>query len=377
MSDHGIVLLTGQRLVEWVLIPKNRAVLPAFLQKQIDLGDAVSIEAKSVDDLNMAADQCLARDEGWINTYDEFMANAEPELSDVDEDLLTRLAQSEAKFAEMMWHRDYHQAAKILSTTLEDAFSLSINTGAWHCLWLGSAYLYSGDEESAKEMFARAHGSQRNIPAYPRKTEQIQGEDIPNQIVAVEQQIKINADSTVALPKGLHTDLVHLNGTGSSSQTEEALRALGQYLGLQASRPDKEYGTGPDVLWVQDGLPALCIEAKTDKTPTSRYQKKEVGQLTDHVQWVKDNLNIQDVIPIFVGPAVGVTNTANPPEEYSVIELNQFNALSERLIATLKDAANEALPLTLANTLNEMFKKRTLLWPEIFNTLERHHLKYL
>lgn len=375
MSDHGIVLLTGPRLVEWVLILKNRAVLPAFLQKQIDLGDAVSIEAKTVDDLNMAADQCLARDEGWINTYDEFMANAEPELSDVDEDLLTRLAQSEAKFAEMMWHRDYHHAAKILSTTLEDAFSLSINTGAWHCLWLGSAYLYSGDEESAKEMFARAHGSQRNIPAYPRKTEQIQGEDIPNQIVAVEQQIKINADSTVALPKGLHTDLVHLNGTGSSSQTEEALRALGQYLGLQASRPDKEYGTGPDVLWVQDGLPALCIEAKTDKTHTSRYQKKEVGQLTDHVQWVRDNLNIQDVIPIFVGPAVGVTNTANPPEEYLVIELNQFNDLSERLIATLKDAANEVLPLTLANTLNEMFKKRTLLWPEVFNTLEKYHLK--
>ncbi|MES9825000.1 MAG: DEAD/DEAH box helicase family protein [Candidatus Thiodiazotropha endolucinida] len=377
MSDHGIVLLTGRRLVEWVLIPKNRSVLPAFLQKQIDLGDAVSNEANSVDDLNMAADQCLARDEGWINTYDEFMADAEPELSDVDEDLLTRLAQSEARFAEAVWQHEHHDAVRILSTTLEDAFSLSTSTGAWHCLWLGSAYLNSGDEKSAEEMFARAHGSQRNIPAYPRKTEQIQDVDIPNQIVAVDQQITINADSTVSIPKGLHTDLVHLNGTGTSPQTEEALRALGQYLGFQASRPDKEYGTGPDVLWVQDGLPALCIEAKTDKTHTSRYQKKEVGQLTDHVQWVKDNLDIQDIIPIFVGPAVSVTNTANPPDEQLVIELDQFNALSESLIAAINDAANVALPLTLINTLYQIFNERTLLWPDVFNTLEKHHLKDL
>ncbi|WP_419653716.1 helicase C-terminal domain-containing protein, partial [Thiolapillus sp.] len=89
MSDHGVVILTGERLVEWVLIPKNRAVLPAFLQKQISLGDTVSEQADSIQDLLSAAEQCLTRDDGWIAAYNDYLTDAEPENADVDIELLT------------------------------------------------------------------------------------------------------------------------------------------------------------------------------------------------------------------------------------------------------------------------------------------------
>lgn len=377
MSDHGVVILTGERLVDWVLVPRNRAVLPAFLQKQIVLGYEVSAHADAIKDLAAAVEQCLSRDDGWIAAYNEFMKNAEPESSEVDTELLTRLAGSEAEYALLMWRRDYHAAAKALSTTLEDAFSLSASTGAWHCLWLGRALELLGDGGSAQEMYSRAHSNQLNIPAYPRESDQNVGEAVPGQIVEVDRQLKIMADGTVVLPRKLDADLAHLDGSGTVAQTEESLRALGHYLGLQASRPDNEFGTGPDVLWAAEGLPVLCMELKTDKDSSSRYQKKDVGQLNDHVQWVKDKVGAVQIIPAFVGPIVGVTDNANPPKEHQVFALKQFQILAERLKAALKDAAADSLPLTLRSTLLKVFKERGLIWPDCLGSLECHNLRDL
>lgn len=377
MSDHGVVILTGRRLVDWVLVPKNKGVLPAFLQKQIALGDMVSEQASTISDLVSAAEHCLTRDKGWTGAYNDFMADAEPEDHDTDTELLTRLAKSESEYGLSMWQRDFDRAAKVLLSTLEDAFSLSASTGAWHCLWLGSAYQRLGDNNRAQELFNRAHITQRNIPAYPKDFEENKGEKIPNQVAAVDRQYKINADGEILLPKQLNADLVYLNGTGTPAQTEEALRALGQYLGLESSRPDKEFGTGPDVLWLQEGMTALCMEVKTDKEITSRYQKKEVGQLNDHIQWVKENTKAQHIIPVFVGPVVGATSNANPSEEHRVINLNQFEILAQKLKATLTDVKAEALHITLRHTLNRVFVDRKLIWPDCLELLEFHKLKEL
>ncbi len=378
MSDHGVVVLTGRRLVDWMLVPKNRSVLPPFLQKQITLGDAVSKQADDTEGLAAAARQCLIRDKNWIAAYNEFMASERLEDSDINTDLLTRLSKSEAEYGLFMWQREYQNAAKVLASTLKDAFSLSSSTGAWHCMWLGAAYLFLGDDDTAQEMFVRAHANQKNIPAYPRKAKTKKDNEIPQQIIEVDQQIKIFSDGTINMPKTLNADLAHLDGTGTSRQTEEALRALGQYLGLEATRPDKEFCTGPDVLWISEGMPALCMEVKTGKNSTSRYQKKETSQLSDHVQWVKDNnIGVQEIVPVFVGPIVGVTDNANPLDEYLVIELEQFRDLAEQLKAAIADAVQEALPLTLRDTLFKVFSKRDLIWPNCLDTLEKTRLRDL
>lgn len=232
MSDHGVVILTGDRLVNWLLVPKNRAILPEFLQKQILLGVEVSEAISSIDELNAAADQCLSRDPGWIDTYASFMADAEPEKLEQDTEMLTTLAKAEASFAEKMWRREYEAAAQTLAASLEKSFSLSANTGAWHSLWLGRALELSGDRDSALELYAKAHSNQFHIPEIPKGAGVAEAAVVPEQVKEVEQRIKIAADGTITLPKNLHKDLVLLDGTGTTFQTEEALRVLGQYWGF-------------------------------------------------------------------------------------------------------------------------------------------------
>lgn len=377
MSDHGVVVLSGSRLIDWLLVPRNLATLPAFLQKQIQLGYEVSTQIETIGDFKEAMDQCLGRDTKWQEAYNDFMATAEPYDAEEDTEKLTRLAKSEAQFGNYLWKRDYETAAKSLSLTLDDAFSLSANTGAWHCLWLGFALELLGDSDSAQDLYLRAHANQYKIPTYPRDMEETAGAAIPLQIIKVYGIIKITSEGKISLPKNIHSGLVHLDGTGTPAQTEEALRVLGQFLGLESSRPDKEFGTGPDVLWTSPGLPALCFEVKTDKDLESKYQKKEVGQLSDHVQWVKDNTETKSIIPVFVGPIVSATETANPPDDFFVISLDQFKDLSDRLVAALTDSASKALPITIQANLSKVFQERDLVWPECFDGFEKHILKDL
>lgn len=376
MSDHGVVILTGARLIEWLLNPRNRAFLPAFLQRQIALGMEISAQAESRHELASAMAQCLGRDERWLGAYGNLMQNQAVTKPQLESKLLARLAVAEAEYACQIWHRDYKSAAKCLNATLEDAFDLSDSTGAWHTLWLGNALDLMGDNVTALEMYRRAHGCNVNIPAYWSHDQKEPAKGLPMQAIEVARQFSTH-NATVSVPKRLHQELRHIDGSGSSAQAEESLRALGQYLGMNSSRPDKERGTGPDVLWELSGSPALCMEVKTDKEAGSNYQKKDVGQLNDHIQWVKDNTDSDDVISLFVGPVVGATDAANPPPEFRVVNLDQFHLLAERLTAALTDIAANALPLILTLTVSEVLQERGLLWPACFDSLESFVLRDL
>jgi tetratricopeptide (TPR) repeat protein len=377
MSDHGVVVLTGDRLVQWILVPRNAAILPPFLQKQISLGYEVSEKAQTEADFSAAIDKMLNRDEGWCDAYADFLSNAEAEKNSDDNSVLTKLANNEAHYAVHMWNRDYENAIKCLRGSLDDAFNVSASTGAWHSLWLGYAYSLSGDNDSAEELYRRSHSAQRNIPPLPPMVNARDTQVFPSQVIEAAQLFIKRADSALGTPRNMETGLAHLDGSGSSGQTEEGLRVLGELLGMTSTRPDKEFGTGPDVLWLVEGLPALCIEVKTNKEPDSNYQKKEVGQLSDHIQWVKDNTTATEIIPVFVGPLRPATSTANPPNEYLVIGLEQFQQLGTRLTAALNDIACSALPLTLQVTVDEIFRERDLLWPKCFQNLESHILNEL
>ena len=378
MSDHGVVLITGEKLIKWLITPRDVSLLPKFLQKQISLGYEISNQIDNAEELTEIIEKCLNRDEQWVSAYKTNMQDTEALDNEGDLNLLTKIAMSEADFGLNMWNRDYASAAKCFVMSLTDAFLASSSTGAWHSLWLGLAYDCLGDSDKAIEMYKQSHAIQKTIPPLPSiEDDKSDQNNIPVQVIEVDRQFKINNDGSIILPKSLFVDLAHLNGSGSPKQTEESLRALGQYLGMNSSRPDNEYGTGPDVLWLSSDKAALCIEVKTDKSESSNYQKKEIGQLADHTQWVKDTYSIENIIPIFVGPIVPATEPANPPPNFKVIKLEQFNDLASRLKATLNDVKDEALHITLRSTLLDFFQKRNLLWPDCFDTLKSFVLRDL
>ena len=373
MSDHGVVILTGRHLVDWISLPRNRYLLPKFLRRQVEVGENLSNHLKNSAALITVANACLSRDENWIKFYNDGMRGDVPESDPVEFDSVKvkAVALAEAMFGEALWHRDFQRAVLTLQNALDDAFDISPFTGAWLTLWLGFALEMTGDTESAHEQYMKAHAIQRNLPR-PKLDLATGTVAESEQVVAIQRQMRVGQSypSAVEIPKTLIKDLTVLNGSGSVPQTEEALRCLGQYLGLESTRPDKELGKGPDVLWIGENGDAVCMESKTGKQSASPYSKDYVGQLHNHVQWVKDNHDVSAIIPVFVGPLLPASEQASPSPDMKVVELGQFEKLGQRLVSALGDVAVQAMPLNLSQILEKVLTQRGLMYPEVFLSME-------
>ena len=375
MSDHGVVLLTGEELVNWIRVPRNRSLLPEFLQNQIRLVEEISGSAQTAERLNAAVVGCLDRHPGWIAKYSDYMRTPPAPTTAPYSDSARDIALAEASFGELLWSREFHQAAAVLSKVQNKAVQFSQFTGAWLTMWWGYAIEMAGDREAAYDLYRRAYALNSNIPRLASQQESLTA-PVQQQIVNVAQQMQVGASQgmKVRVPNRIEQDLLRLNGSGSVSQTEEALRCLGQYLGLESTRPDNEHDTGPDVLWLGDDGKALAMELKTDKEESSSYRKADLGQLRDHVQWVNDHVQVKTVVEIFVGPLLPASQSANPSPEMLVVGLDQFDSVGKRLISTLQDVAENALPLKLIEELNDKMGTRGLLWPGVFESLEMSNL---
>ena len=375
MSDHGIVLLTGEELIKWIRIPRNRALLPEFLQHQLRLGEDISRSAPTAERLSAAVNGCLNRHPGWVARYSYHMRAAPPVPSAVDSNTAREIALAEAQFGELLWSRDFHEAAAVLSKIQNKSVEFSQSTGAWLTMWWGYAIEVAGNQEGANELYGRAYALNSNIPRSAPQ-ERSPTATVPQQILNVAQQMQVGGPQgiRVRVPGRLQQDLSRLNGAGSVRQTEESLRCLGQYLGLESTRPDNEHGTGPDVLWIgEDGF-ALIMEVKTDKKGSSHYTKDDMGQLRDHLQWVEDHFEVNQVAQVFVGPLLSASDSANPSPEMLVIGLEEFDSIGKRLVTTLQDAAENALPLKLVEELNNQMRTRGLLWPGVYESLRKASL---
>jgi hypothetical protein len=365
MSDHGVAIITGNSLVEWLQVPKNVSSLPRFLQKQLQLGFQMSGSISSTAEVGEMIQSCLGRHRDWIEAYERFMREAGHEEDFPEPGTVAELALAEAKFAADLWHRDFPAAALHLKKVMDAARDFSSNTACWHKLWLGYALECAGDSETATMLYNQAHAGMRNIPALRPESSSA----LPIQAVSAARQFEL-VGGDVRVQRSFDRDLLFLNGTGTVKQTEEALRCLGQYLGFDASRPEQEHGTGPDVLWIFPDKTGLCVDAKTEKgtESTPSYRKEDLGQLSQHVECVKENGDVKKIIPAFIGPEVAASKSGSPPPGVKVASLSKFYDLGETVKAAYRDIAAGSLPLTVGQSTLEQFRQRGLLWPELERT---------
>ena len=231
MSDHGVVVLTGEELVNWIRIPRNRSLLPNFLENQIRLGEEISKSAQTVESLGAAVNGCLDRDTNWIATYSDYMRTALSLGGATDSEIARDIALAEASFGEFLWRREFPEAADVLSKIQSQAVEFSQNAGAWLTMWWGYAVEMAGDVDAAYGLYRRAYTLNSNIPRLGRQHES-PASDIQEQVVNVARQMQVGESQglKVRVPPRIQQDLSRLDGSGSVPQTEEALRCLGQYL---------------------------------------------------------------------------------------------------------------------------------------------------
>lgn len=374
MSDHGVVFITGESLYYWLMVPSNKTALPKFLQEQLELGLLISKQPDNKQGFVDGTSQCLSRDPSWLAYYKGEMNKLAAAAESIPDEGALAIAQTEAQFGQAYWERKFEEAAQILDKNLNQTFRVSNNAGAWHALWLGYCYELLGNLDAASQQYNDARNVCKNIPPMDVQLFPNNASGMLPQVIEVARYLLIRSRVERSGFRNFDRDLIGLGGTGTSKQAEEAVLKLGAYLGLDSRRPDKDTGAGPDVLWTSPDLPAFCQELKTDKLSTNQYYKDDVGQMHNHIQWCKDNLDTTEILPTFVGPRVAAVRNANPSPDMMVIELSEYQVIAERLRGALEDICNRATTATLNETISQVFQERDLLWASIYDGMQKRKL---
>jgi hypothetical protein len=373
MSDYGIVFLTDNRLIEWLQVPQYRRLLPELLQKQLEFGRAASETMHSPKDVMEAVEAVLMRSTDWLEYYNKSVdaVAAEPQHESVS---MLELAETEHSFGVAFWKRDFETALRIGEREMTKVISISAASGSWFLFWLATARMLSNDQEGALTLYSRARGLHQNIPRLPREV---------SQGVALTPQMSNLATLYYHDTQGRRARVLRdvanlaqeLSVPQTSNVTEELLRKLGSSLGFESTRPDNEFGTGPDVLWSIGGDRFLGLEAKTDKTAQSHYQKRDLGQLSDHLRWLEKRHPGKQHEVLVVGPDVRSAPEANPSGSFYGVELAFFSEIASSLRDVIENIYRAYTPITLASELSQGFKREGLLYEDLVLRLPRFEIR--
>lgn len=351
--DHGCFYVASKELNVWLGNQRNLALLPDLLAGQIQLGEYIH-EALGIRTPEMAADlvrQVLSREEGWIKFYRDWLnergvpEDIKKSASEQQETIKT-ISLSWVRLWSALWKGDDPAKIARLRSSIENdlpALAVADSRGAgWAGMWLGVSYKIDGEDLFAQEHFGRARG--RLLAALPLPRAQLGlGDSVPasnfgSQLVGIFSEGVVQANRRIVRDDMALNPLEHTSNA-SPREYEEALRLLGEKLGFESTRPDNEYGSGPDVLWVsKNDKKAIAFEAKTDKT-SHEYNKSDVGQSHNHVQWVADNERDVELLGVaLVGTPERCTSEASPGDAIFMV---QPNAIS-RLLGAYKDIRQSA-----------------------------------
>jgi hypothetical protein len=372
LSDYGAVFLIGKRLLDWVLPPIHRALLPEHVQKQISIGERLS----DLSDFTARelVDHCLLQTKDWRDVYEDSMdaAVAEPELTQSDREDAEELARVERKAAEALWDDEPENAGRTLAAARDKAFARERNFGAWLLHWQAFAAQLVGDQALATRLYREAAGAKRDLGAVPRKSGLPAADETAyspqaSRMAAILQD---RGDARVERElKKVREDL--LNETASAGVHEAAIRSLGEYLGYDATRPDKETGgKGPDDLWANpEETLVLLFDAKTKKVNKS-YDKELVGRSAQHAIWTQQKYPSADRHHYIVGPRVPASPQSTIPPGLRVISRDELARVASDVAAVYSRAVRRGLPLFHAAEIEEGLSEGGLQWESLPSSWE-------
>ncbi len=355
-NDYGVFLINGRDLNTWLNNDRNLALLPSLLQQQIALGRLVQ-EGMGINNNGKVLETIgtvLGRNASWLNFYGENITKGILDEDQRDrasdaETRLTKAAKAEAEYARAAWEGDYPAARAAIEDSIEETARADTLLAGWHSVWLGACYEKEGDVESSRLAYRRAKqrlGSNVALPLGSVTDSSVGTEPQGPFATSVYRIVSLTSqDSYKRELRAIEKRLADLDGA-SPHQMEEAVRSLGEALGFDATRPDNDAGTGPDVLWVSP-VNDLCLafELKTNKESPATYTKKDIGQSLDSLNWIaREKGSLSCLGLIFIGPDGRCSSEANPTDKFWVCQPSQLAAVRNDLIAMIADIRN-ALPL--------------------------------
>jgi hypothetical protein len=241
MSDYSVVLLIGRLFCRGSCHRRTVRFCQSTSKKQLSIGETVS-SFKGVTTPELIA-TCLIQADDWREAYEQLMDEASTEAapSPADDERDKRFAVAERAAAEALWDGDPERAVKKLAAVLPEAFRTERALGAWLAHWQGYATQLAGDADTAATLYREAARAKRELGALP----EIASLGPAGNAKSYSRQADIMAvllqDRGFARIAGEIEEVARNLGDddATAGMHEEAIRMLGEFLGYEATRPEK------------------------------------------------------------------------------------------------------------------------------------------
>lgn len=369
-TDHGVVLLVGPRLQQWVRSAKHLSYLPSLLQKQILLSIELSKQVANGDfSWSDLINGILDGDENWDEMYNEYIDEFDAEKALPTADWHIQMILKEKAAYDQLWQGQYIKAADTYALLAEKAPEHDYRLSAWYSHLRGLSLLCADDKQGAFHNFIKAANSRSELgrPLIDRDNA-----FKPSKIEKIGQQAKRLTTwyrtKKNQIPVAIQQVEEYLVYGPETNQAEEACRVLGDLLGLATQRPDKKVDTGPDVTWSDDDNQFIVgFELKTDKDEDGEYSKKNIMQCHDHSVWMSNKYN-NKIQLIIVGKTLPVSKKANPSDSLLIVEVDAMRDLTKR-VKEMFESVEAGDKNNLENAFQTWIDYFGLNWPSCIDSL--------
>jgi hypothetical protein len=346
-NDYSVIFISDKRFVNWLSAPRNVALLPELLCKQILLGKSL-IDQFSINDIQSfpsLTQRVIDRDSGWLSYYKDSISGLDvssdqKKASAETDKILTDAALAECEFAAQMWDGNPSEARAALGNVVDRVVVADRRLAGWYNIQIGHTFELEADGESAAKQYSQARSRIMQILTLPIPATKVSGAQsrTPKNLLhkvllnIFENDIRIQNHHIERYERAI---LPLFDSKATSGEHEEAARVFGELLGFKSTRPEQdEDGCTLDVLWEAEEGGAILQELKTKKE-NPRINKEDVGQGFNHLEWAAKTLKTPVLGLIFVSPAQECTKDATPSDQMWVAGLDVFRQLYEDAIQML------------------------------------------
>ena len=339
-SDHCVVLLEDDQLVDWIRRKRNKQHFSPALRAQLDMGERTNTSISSADEFCDAIRQDLSSEASWRAFHSKLLSQA----ITLSEDQYSRFSQSFSiasaeRRAFACWRE--HQAGKGVAKIQEVAAFLDddVQMRGW-LLQFAARICFDGNPQNAAASEAiqrNAHSSNPSIPFYPFASIAPLCETTTNQAKALLDFLP-NSGGNRRLLTEFDTNVSNLVAKAPEKAFVSSLAELGRYLGFDAEKHDRN-GEGSDVVWISpDGI-GFVLEAKNEKKDGTPFHKGEAGQLRTARDWFAELHPELEIVPVSVHPCKNADANASASNLY-VLTLSKLDCLQEETRRLFEEALN-------------------------------------
>ena len=332
-GDHCAVMLVGSRLVGWIGRRANIALLTASTRVQLAMGQEMSAAVTTVGEVGQTILKCLNRDPDWVAYHASELAEA-AHSAPVD-GVALRIAGTERKAFRLQRLGRFEPARELLEALIGDE---ALRKDHQRRAWLAASaarIAYQMDDEATGQMLQTRAFAISNNHTPPKVRPSYVARPIPSAQSASIVGRMLEYGLRGAMSADFDDAVAELVPTASAGRYEEALAALGSYLGFEAERPEKSYRKGPDVLWRTDGAFDFVIEAKSKKHDNPLY-KNDHAQLLEAEAWFKGEYPARNALRVSALPEAIADPQASTVGSYA-LRLDQITRLVGATRAMLGD----------------------------------------